>query len=263
MNSSIQTEIKREDKKKLKGFILILIASFFGGGFLGGAIAICDNIGIVDTVVKPVLEAFLRWSVYGNFAIMVITLVSVCMIYMNVKGMLKEWDQEDDIVFSKMNYRLSIGLLITTIAQILSFCFFSAGILEMERNADLYKNTMIPGAIFWIGFIGVLIVITISQQKIVNLTKVICPEKKGSIYDKDFQKKWLESCDEAEKAIVYESSYSAYKAVIKACMTLWIISVLGIMFFESGIYPTIVITVIWMCANVTYCVKSMRMEKKH
>lgn len=39
----------------------------------------------------------------------------------------------------------------------------------------------------------------IIQQKAVDITKIMYPEKTASGYDLKFQKKWVDSCDEAEK----------------------------------------------------------------
>lgn len=39
----------------------------------------------------------------------------------------------------------------------------------------------------------------IIQQKAVDITKIMYPEKTASVYDLKFQKKWVDSCDEAEK----------------------------------------------------------------
>ena len=36
------------------------------------------------------------------------------------------------------------------------------------------------------------------------------PYMKGDPSDKNFQKKWLESCDEAEREMIYRSSYKTY-----------------------------------------------------
>lgn len=263
MNNSVSVEIKNEDKKKFKGFLLVLLISFIGGGFLGGSLAVCSSFGVVDAVVKPVLNIFLKSSVYANLIMAVLVLISVFIILSHSKKMIQEWDQEDDIMYSKINYNLSTGLIITYISQILSFCFFSAGILEMQRNQEVYRTEIYSHICFWAGFFGILIVVLAFQQKIINLVKVICPEKKGSIFDSKFQREWIASCDEAEKLIIYESSYTSFKIVSKACIVLWIISILGIMFMDSGIYPTIVITVIWLCSTVSYCLKSMQLEKKH
>ncbi|MFR7667159.1 MAG: DUF3169 family protein [Mediterraneibacter faecis] len=49
-----------------------------------------------------------------------------------------------------------------------------------------------------------------AQARYVKLLQKVHPVEKGDIASKDFHKQWLESCDEAEKEAVYQSSYSTY-----------------------------------------------------
>lgn len=38
----------------------------------------------------------------------------------------------------------------------------------------------------------------IQQKNAVDFLKIVNPEKSGSVYDMNFQKKWIESCDEMD-----------------------------------------------------------------
>ena len=51
---------------------------------------------------------------------------------------------------------------------------------------------------------------------IVELEKKLNPEKKGDVIETNFSKKWEDSCDEAQKMIIYEAGYRAYRAGMKA-----------------------------------------------
>ena len=51
-------------------------------------------------------------------------------------------------------------------------------------------------------FLFILTGSTIFQQKLVDTTKRLNPEKHGSVYDTKFHEKWLASCDEAERAVI-------------------------------------------------------------
>ena len=43
----------------------------------------------------------------------------------------------------------------------------------------------------------------------------VYPEKKGDPASRKFQKEWLESCDEAERAMIYQSAYKSYMTANK------------------------------------------------
>ena len=54
---------------------------------------------------------------------------------------------------------------------------------------------------FWlsiVAFVALMVENTLLQQRSVDLTKRLYPEKTASVYDTHFRKKWLDSCDEAE-----------------------------------------------------------------
>ena len=71
---------------------------------------------------------------------------------------------------------------------ILDFFFFAASIIY---------DRFLPDLILFLASVAVLVVL---QQKIVDLERRINPEKRGSVYDMKFQKTWMDSCDEAERA---------------------------------------------------------------
>ena len=51
-------------------------------------------------------------------------------------------------------------------------------------------------------FVVVMVETMIIQQRCVDAVKRMNPEKTASVYDVKFQRKWMDSCDEAEKIIV-------------------------------------------------------------
>ncbi|MGL6219074.1 MAG: DUF3169 family protein [Lacrimispora sphenoides] len=72
--------------------------------------------------------------------------------------------------------------------------------------------------IYWLtGFIAAVICTIVTQQKIINFEKEINPEKRGSVFNQKFSKKWEKSCDEAERLSIYKSTYTSYRAVTVTC----------------------------------------------
>lgn len=48
----------------------------------------------------------------------------------------------------------------------------------------------------------------------------MAPEKKTSVYDLKFQKKWMDSCDEAEKILIGKCAYKAFGKTNLTCVIL-------------------------------------------
>jgi hypothetical protein len=103
---------------------------------------------------------------------------------------------------------------------------------------------------------------SVLQQKAVDLEKQINPEKRGSVYDLKFAKKWEDSCDEREKMIIYKSAYLAYKTTSRFCIGLSIVLMLGSLPFGYGPLPAGAVLLVWLVQLVRYCVAAMKLEKQ-
>ena len=116
---------------------------------------------------------------------------------------------------------------------------------------------------FFIGFVVCILSTILIQNKVVNLEKEINPFLNGSVYDFKFSKKWIDSCDEAIKLNIYKSSFKAHKSVTNTCLILWIICVIGYDFFDFGIMPPVMVTIIWLVQTVSYCRESIICSKNN
>ena len=105
------------------------------------------------------------------------------------------------------------------------------------------------------------VVCVVLQQKLVDLCKRLNPEKQGSIYDTKFQKKWFESCDEAERLIIGQCAMKAYQAMARVCLGLWLVFVLGGMFFDWGFLPSLAVCIIWGTGQTVYAWHAAKLGK--
>lgn len=87
------------------------------------------------------------------------------------------------------------------------------------------------------------------------------PEKKGDPSSPKFQEQWLDSCDEAEKEVIYRSAYKAYMTVNRTIPVILILVMLANLYFDTGMLAVIVLAVIWMLAQFTYTRSYVRMKK--
>ena len=101
------------------------------------------------------------------------------------------------------------------------------------------------------------------QARYVKCVQRVYPEKKGDPVSRKFQKEWLESCDEAERAMIYQSAYKSYMTANKTIPLLLVVAMLGHLFFDTGIMAVVLLAAVWIIVMLSYlnsCVK-IRREK--
>ena len=101
----------------------------------------------------------------------------------------------------------------------------------------------------------------IIQQKCVDAAKKMNPEKTASVYDTKFQKKWMDSCDEAEKIMIGKCAFKAYSATNTVCSALAIVLAVCALVFEIGFLPSLVVCIIWIVNQSVYCKEALRYSK--
>ena len=257
MRSENAVEFKKEDKKLKKTFFLIMALALVGGFFSGFSAALIADIfeGGLDRFIVLVRDFFIENASRLGLLLGLVTVAIVTVIYKRNSKRFAEWDGEDEELFESMDGELSIAVLILNISTILFMILLA--ISSIKAISLTWENV----SIYLAAIVVNLVVETIANNRIVNLAKELNPEKKGSTYDMKFQKKWFDSCDEAEKMSIYKASHAAYKAVITTCTVLWFICLFCMTLFKCGLMPVVLVGVIWMVATVSYCVEGIRLSK--
>ena len=259
-------EIRKEDNKKIGLFAVILVISGFAGGVLGAI-----GIGLVDSMRKSGLTYVEFWNqlqrdfaVPASFLLIILDVIFIIISLSFLCKAKKLWksDMDEDEKYEVVEKKLSISIVISNVTYYVNFAFFGFAFYAAmsfvegvsENWLHIYMRT-----IDLVVFMATLFINLAIQRACVNLTKLMNPEKKGSIYDMKFDKVWYQSCDEAERMQIGLASYKAFQAVNNTLIVLMVIFVLGAMFFEIGILPIIVITVIALVNNITYGVASIKL----
>ena len=76
-----------------------------------------------------------------------------------------------------------------------------------------------------------------------------------------FQKKWVDSCDEAEKIMIGKCAYKAYTATGTVCAVLAIVLAVCALVFGIGFLPSLVVCLIWLVNLSVYCREAMHCSK--
>ena len=253
MNEKRTENIKQENKKALLPFILIVMLSTIAGGFVGFFSSRYDE-NLRDLLLNGGLFLIEAIAPYGMIVADIIFIPAAIIIFIQCKNQLKNGGMKQDEVLDYVDYRLNYPLLLTSACMIVDFFFFPVAMIYSPDSVQF-------SILFLIIFVISIAIITVIQQKVIDLAKQINPEKQGSVYDMKFAKKWEESCDEAQRLTIYKSAYISYKITAQAFIIIWVVLALGMFLFESGILPLAIVSILWLIQTVTYCVSAMKLEK--
>lgn len=245
--------IKKENRKALPRFALILLGSAVLGGVLGFMAGWMGHSSVTDFVVEMadyLLSGVVLWLVP---AVCLTLLLAAVWQYRRAKTLFGAWDGDAEEPIDQAESRLNWVLLLTAVALVLDFFLLSAS-----------SYSQFPfGALIGVGvFLLIAAAIVVIQQKTVDLTRRMNPEKRGSVYDLKFQKKWMDSCDEAEKKQIGQASYRAFRVTGNACIVLWVVLLILDFTFGVGVLPASVVLLLWGILQVSYILECIRLSKR-
>lgn len=238
--------IKSEDKQSKGKFVRLMIVAGLIGGLVGGLIG-----GLMGAFGTPTGEDFIL--TFGSFQRdiadiccyifigVTIALSIILFIFLHqVRKAYKNWDKQDEKEALRLEDMLSFRSIVTVLGNILTFLLYGTATYCMLSNDR-------EGILIWLLIIfllwNVLFMIYI-QKEILNLIKRIRTEKKGSVYDCNMKDKWLDSCDEAEKMVIFEASYETYTKMSKYIKYIMAIIVMAGAFIEIGLFPLLTVVII-------------------
>lgn len=228
------------------GFVGALLTDIYDGDLWGGLRELC-------TKVVPIAYVF----------IMGVGFFYCIRNYRKAKKLFFHREKGDESILDEIDKILDKALSPSNILMLCNFFFYSA----MVYLSDIHSWEGSRKQIFFITFAIAVFVINkvilcVLQKRIVDFIKELNPEKRGEILDTEFQKVWLASCDEAEKQTIFEASYMAYRATSTACLVLWVLTLFGILLFDTGFFPTVCVFAIWLTMIVSYTIACHKLEKK-
>lgn len=262
-----QQENKKEDKKALGKFVLILLLAFVIGIAVGFGSSVLKDLLEASMLREAFLEILSMAAIYGAYVYTTILLICSVVLYKKSREEYTAWDEEDEEVLCSIETKLSYVLWFSNLILYGSYFFLSVGIWATDYMKA--ENAVEQDAVgFLVSLIVVLLHIayaivagSLIQQKVVNLSKEINPEKSGSVYDMKFQDKWLETCDEAERYTAYKCSFKTFKVMQIVGVVLWLICIIGQMSFQTGPFATIIMTIFMIIMVSVYSVQGIYFAK--
>ena len=258
-------EIRKEDSKKIGKFILICTISGLIGGIVGAGgmvfVTMLEESGMSFVEFWNQLQRDFTTPASVLLIVFDVIFILISLAYY-LKGK-KIWNSnmDEDEKYAVVDKKLSLSIIYSNVCYFINFAFFGfafyAGLSIVEEASETELLIYIR-LVDLVVFMATLFICLSIQKACVNLTKLMNPEKKGSIYDTKFDKVWYESCDEAERMQIGIAGYQTVKATNITIIILMVIFVCASMFFEIGILPLAIIAVIGLVVNITYGVASMK-----
>lgn len=246
---------KSINRKAMPKFLLVMLVSGLVGGVLGFGAAFFGDTNLPETIVDGIyhiLNAITPWSIWVITAVL---MALSLMKYRTAKRIFADWDGEEEESIEQADEALSWTLLFSCVNLILDFFFFGIGFQGSEGIGGW------KAVLFLASFVVSMACIMVMQQKTVDLTRKMNPEKQGSIYDMKFKQKWIASCDENEQRQIGQAALKAFNAVTAVCVVLWAVLVLLNYVMDVGILPSFLVMLIWAVSQITYMVECIRLGR--
>ena len=254
------SEIKKANRKALPKFLLIVAVGAVVGGIVGYFSA---RYGL-NTLSGGIRSAAAWFG--ANLAPWLLVAVAVILpavsvpLYRAAKKLLASWDGEDEAVSDAVDEKLSKAVWLVSAGLIVSYFLIAAAYSGGFASFDSKRGTVLV-FVSIAAFLAVMIEAIVLQQKCVDATKRTNPEKTASIYDVKFHKKWMDSCDEAEKVLVGKCAFKAYSATNGVCAALAVVLAIGALIFETGFLASFGVCLVWIVNQSVYCREALKYSK--
>lgn len=259
LETKIKQENRRADKKALRILILLTLAGAVLGFMAGVASVLLQD--AYASVAHTCMSVMTIAAPYGNFVFTTIVLMIGIHWLRKSRKLYEAWDGEDEDVINEVEYMLSKAIALTSVNVIVGFFFFGLGTYVSNSESIPKADTIIMLVIAVLGLAYETVSMTVLQKNLVNFTKEINPEKRGSVYDMNFQEKWIESCDESEKLQTYKAGYHAMQTGSYTCIALWVVCMIGMTSWNFGIMPMVMVLLVWLSMVIRCNVEAIRISK--
>lgn len=266
LENQAREENKQADKKSFKIWIVALLICGLGGGVIGAMINpimyFIDWEHFGESCIRFGREAAPILMLGGNVILFAIGMCQFAKCRAMTFGLDEDSDEYDDL-FDEIERKLSNPLLVSNLGLIFNFVMYGVVVYVEQTYMELFgENSFAQNLLLAASAVMILslVWVTVLQYMTVGLEKKLNPEKKGSIFDVNFSKQWLDSSDEAQQIMTYKAAYKAYHAIIYTCIGLWLICLLGMMMFNTSVLAVICIGIVWTVAVVVYHREAARLE---
>ena len=243
---------KSDNRKALPKFFGIIFLAMVIGLLTGVVMGYLGGMASPETATESVHSFLVGAAPWGMWILGAGLILPELALYRRARKQFAAWDGEDEDIMDRADGNLSWMLLLTSLQLVIAFTL--EGIVQILGNEVSFLITLT-------GFLAALAGCIVMQQKAVDLTRKMNPEKQGSVYDMKFQKKWLDSCDENERRQIGQAAYKSFNVTGGTCIVLWVLLLLLSSVLQTGVLPMIAVMVIWGVSQVSFHLEAMKLSR--
>ena len=150
---------------------------------------------------------------------------------------------QEDAVW-RADRRYGIGMTIVSVEVVLNLTLFG---LWAQGGVGGLQSLWAVGLLFLFSFLALAL-----QGALVRSTKRLYPEKQGSVLDTKFQQEWFDSCDEAERQMIWQCGWASMRAVSRAMLVLFVLLIVLGLVADIGPAPMLVLGSLWLVQTLSY-----------
>lgn len=260
MNEERKEEIRREDRKWSGKFVLILIAALLVGGLCGiglNCLGELDDevLAYLSGWVAPIAANVVQWLAF--FVTLIVSLVCC----RRGRVLLSSAGEDEDELRKQADRQLSYTMTATALQMVVTFTCFgitSTGLNAAQSGRMGFDVCIVVTSSALVGLVASMAAVMAIQRRVVNLIKEQNPEKQGSVFQINFNKTWISSCDEAERAQMYRAGFRAYRVGFYTCLGAWLVATFGAMIGWLTWGSVLLVGIIWGALQMTYCVSCQK-----
>lgn len=246
--------MKTKKASSYKKLALTMLLSAAGGGALGIFVMLVMN-GKMDSIEGGMvyfLRLIQRFQLQLLLGITVLSVIFEEWNFRKLREIVRKIQEESDEECDRWEYeeeRIGAqGTIVNVLSQILCILVLSVGysIRYIEEN---HAGNMLAACLV---FLVCYVYDGFWQVRFVKQVQKAHPEKVGDPASRKFHQQWMESCDEAEREVIYQSAYKAYIKMNTWIPALLVVSMLGHLLFNTGIMAIMMVAVIWLVLSFTY-----------
>lgn len=248
----------KAEKKSMNTYLkytLVLVGSLCLGGLLGISFVYFNADGWGDNL-KSILHV-----VRGNLLPILVMVSIIAVVYGEIvlrkmKLLTSRLPDAEDEESDKLEYELdqvgNAGVIANNVLNVFAILILSTG-----YSLQYISSVVREGKIYILSAFVIFVLHNIYtgywQMRYVKLIQRAYPDKKGDPASRKFQQQWLESCDEAEKEIVYQGAYKSYISIMRILPMLAAVSMITHLLWNTGIMAVFMVGIIWIVTVVSYC----------
>lgn len=248
-------------KKKLNSYFKVIFTMAIGGA-IGAALSM--TISGSEAGLKEFLDCISLW-ISGHIVLLmcILAVISVltCLIcHIKGKHLVRRFsdccdDDQLEAIEKSYDFWAALGSTVSNVSIYLTLGILAFG-LSMSGREDAVKVLIATALTIFTSAIC-----EIYQVALVKQMKAKAPLKKGDASDFKFTKEWLNSCDEAEKRLIFEASYKTLHILRIVLLVTLVIAMMAELYFSTGLTAVVLLTICNIAAAIVYAYYSVRLEK--